>query len=285
LGERYRQDADIVILSAYTFENVRLLFLSADANHPAGLGNNAGQLGKHFMTKMFAHVDGSFPDTIFNRHCGPAAQAIVLDDFVSNTFDSVKHGFLGGATLGAENEFLPIAISRESLPPDVPRWGSGYKQHLRQWQHWGVCRIQPDALPYRDHVIDLDPYQRDRSGLGLPVVRVTYDINPNERRLGDWFEAKSEEILRAMGAQTTWRGPRFTGAASSHDLGGCRMGRDPAESVVDANLQVHDTPGLYVFSGAVFPSCPGINPTLTLWALSMLKAEQLVAHLRTGGEE
>jgi gluconate 2-dehydrogenase alpha chain len=75
LGERYRQEADIVILSAYTFENVRLLFLSADAKHPDGLGNNAGQLGKHFMTKMFAHVDGSFPDTVFNRHSGPAARS------------------------------------------------------------------------------------------------------------------------------------------------------------------------------------------------------------------
>ena len=40
--------------------------------------------------------------------------------------------------------------------------------------------------------------------------------------------------------------------------------------VVDRELQVHDTPGLYVFSGAVFPTCPGINPTLTLWALVCL---------------
>jgi len=282
LGERHRQDADVVLLCAYTFENVRLMFLSADPAHPDGLGNNAGQLGKHFMTKMFAHIDGAFPDRIFNRHCGPAAQAIVLDDFVAESFDSVSHGFLGGATLGAENEFLPIAISRESLPPDVPRWGAGYKEHLRQWQHWGVCRIQPDALPYRDHAIDISSRQRDRSGLGLPVVRVTYDLKPNERRQADWFETKSDEILRAMGAATTWRGPKFTGAASSHDLGGCRMGTDPATSVVDPTLQVHDTPGLYVFSGAVFPSCPGINPTMTLWALSLRNAERLVERLRRG---
>ena len=41
------------------------------------------------MTKMFAHVDGYFPDTIFNRHTGPAAQSIILDDFVADDFDSV----------------------------------------------------------------------------------------------------------------------------------------------------------------------------------------------------
>ncbi len=284
IGERYVQEADTVVLCAYTYENVRLMFLSADAKHPDGLGNATGQLGKHYMAKMFAHVDGFFPDLVFNRHCGPAAQAIVLDDFVSDRFDSWAHGFLGGATLGAENEFLPIGISRESLPPDVPRWGSGYKAHLQQWQHWGVCRMQPDALPYEDNFLDIDPRRRDRSGVGMPVVRVTYELKPNELRQAAWFEGKGEEILRAMGAAKTWRGPSFTGAASSHDLGGCRMADDPAGGVVDRNLRVHDTPGLYVFSGAVLPSCPGINPTMTLWALCLLKAEELVERLRGGDE-
>jgi gluconate 2-dehydrogenase alpha chain len=83
-----------------------------------------------------------------------------------------------------------------------------------------------------------------------------------------------------MGAAKTWRGPRFRGVCNSHDLGGCRMGEDPASSVVDPDLGVHDTPGLYVFSGAVFPTCPGVNPTLTMWALSYRAAERLVERLR-----
>ena len=107
-GRRRFQKARTVILSAYTFESLRLLFLSGDSKHPDGLGNNRGQLGKHFMTKMFAHVDGFFPETIFNRHTGPAAQGLVLDDFFAPGFDSFKLGFIGGATLGAEQQFLPI---------------------------------------------------------------------------------------------------------------------------------------------------------------------------------
>ncbi len=281
LGRPRVQYADTVILAAYTFENVRLLFLSGDERHPDGLGNSTGQLGKHFMSKMFPHVDGYFPDTVFNRHTGPAAQAVVLDDFLDASFDCGTHGFLGGSTLGAENQFLPIQISRETLPDDVPRWGQGYKDHLRDWQHWGVVRLQPEALSYETNFLDIDPHYRDRSGLGMPVIRVTYDLQPNEHRLADFMEAKSEEILRAMGATKTWRGPRFTGAGSSHDLGGCRMGDDPAGSVVDRSLQVHDTPGLYIFSGAVFPTCAGVNPTLTLWALSLWAARGLVDKLKT----
>ena len=136
-------------MSAYTYENVRLLFLSGDAKHPKGLGNNRDQLGKHYMTKMFAHVDGYFPNTIFNRHTGPAAQGMVIDDFFLKDFDSLRHGFVGGATLGAEQQFLPIQISREALPPDLQRWGKPYKDHLLAWQNLGVVRIQPDTLVLR----------------------------------------------------------------------------------------------------------------------------------------
>lgn len=283
-GKRHVQQARTVILSSYTFENIRLLLLSGDRKHPNGLGNTSGQVGKHYMTKMFAHVNGYFPHTIFNRHTGPAAQGVVLDDFLSAAFDSTRYGFLGGATLGAENQFLPLQISRECLPETVSRWGETYRRHLEQWQHFGVIRIQPDALPYQTHTIDLDPHARDSSALGLPVVRLTYDLQANEHRLADWMESKAEEILRAMGATQTWRGLRFTGVGSSHDMGGCRMGDDPATSVVNRDLAVHDTVGLYVFSGAVCPSCPGINPTLTLWALCVRAADQLVARLRHGEE-
>src|SRR5919199_1765543 len=255
------QEARTVILCSYTFENVRLLLLSGDARHPQGLGNNTGQVGKHLMTKMWSDVSGFCPKNIFNAHTGPAAQMWSLDDFISVDFDSAAHGFVGGATPNIENQPLPIQISREALPPDIRRWGKAYKDHLRQWQHITAVRLQPDTLSYHANYLDLDPCHRDRSGLGLPVLRITYGMQANEHRMSDFMEAKAEEILREMGATKTWRGPRFSGVVSSHDLGGRRMGIDPARAVVDPDLRVHDTPGLYVFSTAVFPTCHGVNPT------------------------
>jgi gluconate 2-dehydrogenase alpha chain len=280
-GTVFQQLADTVILCSYTWENLRLLFLSADAMHPDGLGNNSGQLGKHLMIKMFAHVGGYFPVQTFNRHMGPAAQGVVLDDYLHEGFDSVAEGgFIGGMTLGAENQFLPIQIARESLPKDVPRWGIGYKQHLREWQHLGVVRAQPEALSYACNYADIDPRRRDKSGLGMPVIRVTYDLQENELRMASFFHEKADAILRAMGATKTWNGPDFTGAGSSHDLGGTRFGHDPNLNVLDRNLKVHDTEGLYVFGGSAMPTCPGINPTLTLWAMVYKAAEDLVATLK-----
>jgi gluconate 2-dehydrogenase alpha chain len=267
------QRARTVILCGYTFENVRLLLLS-------GLGNGTGQLGRHFMTKMWSDVHGLFPDTVFNAHTGPAAQMWGLDDYEAAGFDAPAHGFVGGATPSVENQRLPIQIAREALPDDVPGWGAGYKAHLRRWQHVAAVRLQPSALPYAANRIDLDPRRRDRSGFGLPVVRITYDMQPNEHRLAAFMEDRAAEILREMGAASTWKGPRFGGVLSSHDLGGCRMGEDPATSVVDPDLEVHDTPGLHVFGTAVFPSCHGVNPTLTMWAVCRRAALRLAEKLR-----
>ncbi|MFA9518382.1 GMC family oxidoreductase [Halopenitus sp. H-Gu1] len=277
--ERKTQTAANVILCSYTFENIRLMLHSTDEHHPDGLGNNTGQVGKHFMTKMFSDVSGYFPETVWNRHTGPAAQGIILDDYVSAEFDSVEHGFVGGTTLSAENQYLPIEISQESLPDDVPRWGQAYKDHLREWNQWGAVRIQSTNLPYSTNYIELDPSHTDESGEGMPVLRITYDLRENERRLHTFFRNKAEEILEEMGATKTWGAPAFTGVGSSHDLGGCRMGEDPEESVVGPDLEVHDTPGLYVYSGAAFPNCPGINPTLTMWAMCLRAAEQLVENV------
>ena len=283
-GRVHVQRAETVILCSYTWENVRLMFLSGSDRHPDGLGNSTGQLGKHLMVKMFCHVDGHFPETIFNRHTGPAAQAIVLDDYVSKDFDSFSHGFIGGATLGAENQFLPIQISRETLPPGTPAWGAKYKAYVRDWQHLGVVRIQYDALPHQANFMDLDPFHRDRSGIGMPVIRATYALRENEQRQANWFEERSERLLKEMGAARMWRGPAFTGVGSSHDCGGARMSDDPADGVVDRDLRVHDTPGLYVMSLANFPTCPGINPTLTLWAMCARATDRLIARLQSGEE-
>jgi choline dehydrogenase-like flavoprotein len=53
-----------------------------------------------------------------------------------------------------------------------------------------------------------------------------------------------------------------------HLMGGCAIGTDSARSVVNPQFQVHGEKDVYVVDSALFPSAPGINPSLTIMALS-----------------
>jgi cholesterol oxidase len=55
---------------------------------------------------------------------------------------------------------------------------------------------------------------------------------------------------------------------TAHILGGCPMGKDASEGVIDTSFQVHNYPGLYIIDGSVMPANPGVNPSLTITALA-----------------
>jgi len=61
-----------------------------------------------------------------------------------------------------------------------------------------------------------------------------------------------------------------------HPLGTCRMGQDPARSVVGPDHQLHDCDGLYVVDGSSVPSSLGVNPQVTIMALAT-RAAGLIA--------
>ena len=80
-------------------------------------------------------------------------------------------------------------------------------------------------------------------------------------------------MLEAAGAkQIAW-----TGIASTHVQGSCRMGDDPARSVVDRNGESHEVRGLYVGDGSLVPQTLSVNPSLTIMALATRLAEHLDA--------
>jgi choline dehydrogenase-like flavoprotein len=62
-------------------------------------------------------------------------------------------------------------------------------------------------------------------------------------------------------------------------MGTTRMGEDPEESVVDAQLRTHDLGNLTIASSSVFPTGGAMNPTLTISALALKAADHVAARL------
>jgi cholesterol oxidase len=55
---------------------------------------------------------------------------------------------------------------------------------------------------------------------------------------------------------------------TAHILGGCPLGGDEKTGVIDVNHQVFNYPGLYVADGSVVPANLGVNPSLTIAAMT-----------------
>jgi gluconate 2-dehydrogenase alpha chain len=272
-GSERRQEAGTVVLACYAFENSRLLLLSKDRHHQRGLGNETGHVGRHYITRQQPSVYALFAGRKLNRFIGPTAQATAVADLSADHFDHSGLGFIRGGRIAVFNQYLPIEASGV-LPADVPRWGAGWRDFfLDAYNSTAMLFLDPEILPYADNRLDLDPDVTD--GLGRPVTRITFDIGENERRLIAFLQERAERIARRMGATRTWRRPPLTGPISTHDVGGTRMGSDPAASVVDSFGRVHDTPGLVVLGGSTFVSLPAVNPALTIVALALRAAEHL----------
>jgi len=67
---------------------------------------------------------------------------------------------------------------------------------------------------------------------------------------------------------------------STHPLGGCPMGPDPRDSVVDPFGRHHHITNLAIIDGSILPTSLGVNPSLTIYALAARNASALVQHIR-----
>ena len=263
--------ASMFVLATYTFENVRLLLLSRSSDHPAGIGNEHGLVGKHFMAHRYDSLAMVYRNIYTNRFGGPQGQRVVMDDFNADNFDHSGVGFIAGAQIFAPNEFHPIQ-DLSIVPPGIKHWGREYKDYIKEyWNRSALLMTNVEVLPYSDNFIYLD-----RAALGgKPRVIARMSIHENEERLIAFVRSKMREIAEETGASYTWDLPTMV-VPSQHDSGGTRMGYSPSSSVVDAYGQIHGIANLFVVGPSVFPTSSGLNPSLTAQALAWRTADRII---------
>jgi choline dehydrogenase-like flavoprotein len=129
-----------------------------------------------------------------------------------------------------------------------------------------------EELPVADNRITLADSVKDAHG--LPVARVHVEEHPQAAAMITHFNQQSAALYKALGATDIRHGRPLS---ATHNMGTARMGTDPATSVVNAQQQAHDVPGLYVADGSVFPTSLSVNPTLTIVALALRLADHLAS--------
>ena len=68
---------------------------------------------------------------------------------------------------------------------------------------------------------------------------------------------------------------------TAHQMGSCRMGSDPAESVADGRGELHDTKGVWIGDASAFPTAPGVNPMVTIMSLAHRTAANILESKET----
>jgi gluconate 2-dehydrogenase alpha chain len=279
-GEEYVQPADVVLLASYTYENVRLLLLSKSKPFPNGLANNAGQVGRHYITHHTgATLAALFPFDLNNWY-GLPAQGVAVDSWADDNFDHSSLDFIGGGNLWVYSDRRPIGAASMSTFGKAPTWGSNWKAFIKEnADRWNLAYLQKTTLPYEDNVLDLDPTVKD--ALGFPVIRITADHKDNEKKLGAFIQDKMAQWFMEAGAIAVERGPQGTMGPSTHAYGGTRMGDNREANVVDRFGFSHEVPNLGVLGASVMGTSGAHNPTLTAQALAWRTAEHLSKNWKT----
>jgi cholesterol oxidase len=106
------------------------------------------------------------------------------------------------------------------------------------------------------------------------------DVDWNKRRSNPTFEdvrSTGREIARVLDGTFKDSLPWYAGRVITvHPLGGCPMGRDEREGVVDSYGQVFGYPGFVIADGSVMPGPVGPNPSNTIAALAHRFSERLI---------
>lgn len=273
---RQRYTAKLVFLCASTFASLQILLNSRSAAHPAGLANSSGTLGRYVMDHVHGHgAQGVLRGFEKKYYFGNRPNGIYLARF--RNVDRAERDFVRGYGFqgGASPQEWPVMWNQ------ILGFGADYKRALRQPGAWKMLILAfGECLPYADNRVVLSP-QRDR--FGIPQLRFELTYRENEQRMGEDIVRESVAMLEAGGASdiVPFKAP-YTPGTSIHEFGGARMGRDPRESVLNAQNQAHDVPNLFVTDGACMSSSSCVNPSLTFMALTARAAAYAVDQLKAG---
>ena len=272
-----RYTSRLVFLCAGSFNSVALLLRSSSESMPNGLANSSGVLGRYIMDHATTiGVAGVVPGFEQRYYRGGRPTGVVVARFV-NVDDREERPFLRGYSFqgGAYRAGWSRGLREAGL-------GTDFKASLRAPGDWKfVLTSCAECLPRAENRITLDPVKTDAQG--APQLRIEFSHGENEKKLLEDAKREAAAMLTAAGGRVLFGSDTPNpGGSAIHEMGGARMGRDPATSVLNGHNQAHDAPNLFVTDGAAMASSACQNPSLTYMALTARAARAAVEQVKHG---
>jgi len=308
--------ADLVVMANTPFEATRLCLLSEISKPPLESRLHqlrptptepSGLLGRNLMLHLQTVVLALVNQDIHSFRGRTSTQT--LDAFAGSgpSPDQFDPAVPMGGILEIGGNLNPINQAQELEPIGI---GARHQLMMRLApfvNHITTFTMQGQDMPQLTNYVDLDPDVVDV--WGIPVPRITYKNHPYELAASAYYTPQMAAIMANLGGPgSAYPGvkPVFVGSlnttipdvlpgrvdtsaspifgatpfsdipADQHIMGTHRMALDPAHGVCDPYGRMWAFDNLYCAGGALFPTAPGFNPTITMYALSYWLAAALV---------
>lgn len=246
----------IVVVACGAINSAALLLKSANDNHPGGLANSSGQVGRNFMKHLSAAMLGlstTSNPTKFQK-------TLAVNDYY---WGESSYAFpMGHIQLLGKSD-------KDQISQDAPFFTPGMvlsemASHSIDWWFTG------EDLP--------DPENRVRVVNGQ--IHLDYQTNNMEgfdRLISRWKHVLGEIYAgHSFIPHSLYLSKDIPLAGVAHQAGTLRFGTDPGLSVLDINCKTHEIENLYVVDGSFFPSIGAVNPSLTIMANALRIGDHLI---------
>jgi choline dehydrogenase-like flavoprotein len=249
-----------VVLAGGAFGTPELLLRS-------GFRSRSGELGRNLRIHPACWVGARFDEEV--RGWDGVMQSYAVTEW------EAERGLLLEAT------FTPLAFGAQWLP------GIGAEHQQRVLEYDRVASTG----------VHLSDTSSGRVGLaGDGSLRVTYKLSRDDAKTLSFGIARAAELFYAAGASEVY--PQISGLPTIsqrdipkleaspppssalrleafHPMGTARMDSSAERGVVDTAGAVYGMDGLYIADGSLLPSSLGVNPMMTIMAMSSRVASQL----------
>lgn len=294
--QEYQVNAKLVVLGASACESARILLNSKSTQHPNGLANNSGVVGKYLHDSTGAGVSGFLPQLMDRKRYnedGLGSIHIYSPWWLANKKLDFPRGYhieYGGGMGMPSYGFGGGVPSMNGLVPDkngqmkeAGGYGAALKEDYRRFYGTGVGMAgRGTAIAREDNYCEIDPNVVDK--FGIPVLRFHYKWAKEEILQAKHMQETFLSIMKEMGGIVTSKihGPEtdyglLAPGKIIHEVGTIRMGDDPKKSALNKYCQAHDCKNLFVVDAGPFVQQGDKNATWTILALAMRTAEYILA--------
>lgn len=275
-NESHEFFAKIIFVNAACL-NTNLILLNSTSNRfPNGLGNDHELLGTHVAFHNYrGSVNATMEGFEDGYYYGRRPTSIFMPSF-RNVFKQ-ETDFLRGY-------MVAFSAGRSGWQQGnyTPGIGAAFKDSLTEPGGWNVfMMMQGETVPRKENHVRLSKDQKDAWGIPQLITSIGYDDN-DEKVMNDFLE-QAQEMLHVSGCKNI--NAADSGQAPGldiHEMGGVRMGKDPATSLLNEWNQMHLCRNVFVTDGACMTSVGNQNPSLTFMALTARAADHAVKELKKG---